>query len=96
MVMYGALARPHKCVQIYHGPPRLFGLFTCTKVRHLYIIQGRHLYSFNALCIIFFCLYCSATTISDKLVSLGYTVKNVSDFPVPSRDVTNQTLPGRE
>ncbi len=24
-----------------------------------------------------------------------YTVKKVSDFPVPSRDVTNQTLPGR-
>jgi hypothetical protein len=26
----------------------------------------------------------------------GYTVKNVNDFPVPSRDVTNKTLPGRE
>jgi hypothetical protein len=25
-----------------------------------------------------------------------YTVKKVSDFPVPSRDVTNQTFPGRE
>ncbi len=25
-----------------------------------------------------------------------YTVKKVSDFPVPTRDVTNQTLPGRE
>ncbi len=25
-----------------------------------------------------------------------YTVKKVNDFPVPSRDVTNQTLPGRE
>jgi hypothetical protein len=25
-----------------------------------------------------------------------YTVKKVSDFPVPSRDVTNQTLSGRE
>jgi hypothetical protein len=25
-----------------------------------------------------------------------YTVKKVSDFPIPSRDVTNQTLPGRE
>jgi hypothetical protein len=24
------------------------------------------------------------------------TVKNDHDFPVPSRDVTNQTLPGRE
>jgi hypothetical protein len=24
-----------------------------------------------------------------------YTVKNVVDFPVPSRDVTNQTLPGQ-
>jgi len=22
-----------------------------------------------------------------------YTVKKISDFPVPSRDVTNQTLP---
>ena len=25
-----------------------------------------------------------------------YTVKKVTDFPVPSRDVTNQTLPGWE
>ncbi len=25
-----------------------------------------------------------------------YTVKKVSHFPVPSRDVTYQTLPGRE
>jgi len=25
-----------------------------------------------------------------------YTVKKDSDFPIPSRDVTNQTLPGRE
>jgi hypothetical protein len=25
-----------------------------------------------------------------------YTVKKVGDFPVPRRDVTNQTLPGRE
>jgi hypothetical protein len=25
-----------------------------------------------------------------------YTVKKVNDFPVPSRDVTDQTLPGRE
>jgi hypothetical protein len=25
-----------------------------------------------------------------------YTVQKVNDFPVPSRDVTNQTLPGRE
>ncbi len=27
---------------------------------------------------------------------LFYTVKKVNDFPVPSRDVYNQTLPGRE
>ncbi len=27
---------------------------------------------------------------------LRYTVKKVNDFPVPSRDVTYQTLPGRE
>ncbi len=26
----------------------------------------------------------------------GYTVKKVTGFPVPSRDVTKQTLPGRE
>ncbi len=25
-----------------------------------------------------------------------YTVKKVSDFPVPSRDVSNLTLPGQE
>jgi hypothetical protein len=29
-------------------------------------------------------------------VSVKYTVKKVTYFPVPSRDVTNQTLPGRE
>jgi hypothetical protein len=29
-------------------------------------------------------------------MKVGYTVKKVSGFPVPSRDVTNQTLPGRE
>jgi hypothetical protein len=29
-------------------------------------------------------------------VILSYTVKKVSGFPVPSRDVTYQTLPGRE
>ncbi len=27
---------------------------------------------------------------------MKYTVKKVSDFPVPSRDVAKQTLPGRE
>jgi hypothetical protein len=27
---------------------------------------------------------------------ITYTVKKVIIFPVPSRDVTNQTLPGRE
>jgi hypothetical protein len=27
---------------------------------------------------------------------IAYTVKKVSDFPVPNRDVTNQTLPGGE
>ncbi len=28
--------------------------------------------------------------------SAAYIVKKINDFPVPSRDVTNQTLPGRE
>jgi hypothetical protein len=28
--------------------------------------------------------------------TIEYTVKKVNDFPVPSRDVTNQTLSGRE
>jgi hypothetical protein len=36
---------------------------------------------------------CGTLWISDLRT---YTVKKVSDFPVPSRDVTNQTLPGRE
>jgi hypothetical protein len=31
-----------------------------------------------------------------KSLMFCYTVKNVKDIPVPSRDVTNQTLPGRE
>jgi hypothetical protein len=49
---------------------------------------------------------CSIFTLNPSLeqnfeVSLAsdskpYTKKKVSDFPVPSRDVTNQTLPGRE
>jgi hypothetical protein len=30
-----------------------------------------------------------------EIVLLNYTVKKVSDFPVPSLDVTNQTIPGR-
>jgi hypothetical protein len=29
-------------------------------------------------------------------IFISYTVKNVTDFPVPSRNVTDQTLPGRE
>ncbi len=29
-------------------------------------------------------------------IKAEYTVKKVSELPVPSRDVTNQTLPGRE
>ena len=29
-------------------------------------------------------------------IYLAYTVKKVSGFPAPSRDVTDQTLPGRE
>jgi hypothetical protein len=29
------------------------------------------------------------------LLTASYTVKKGNDFPVPSRDVTNQTLPGR-
>jgi hypothetical protein len=33
---------------------------------------------------------------SKRRVSICYTVKKNSDFPVPSRDVTYQTLPGRE
>jgi hypothetical protein len=31
-----------------------------------------------------------------KLVEESDIVKKVSDFPVPSLDVINQTLPGRE
>ncbi len=30
------------------------------------------------------------------IISWSYTVKKVSDFSVPTRDVTNQTLPGEE
>jgi hypothetical protein len=35
-------------------------------------------------------------SISSRAKNLAITAKKVSDFPVPSRDVTNQTLPGRE
>ncbi len=31
-----------------------------------------------------------------KRIQIQYTVKKISDFPIPSRVVTNQTLPGRE
>jgi hypothetical protein len=27
---------------------------------------------------------------------LSYTVKKINDFPIPSRNATNQTLPGRD
>jgi hypothetical protein len=37
---------------------------------------------------------CLATGTVFFLLSL-YTIKKISDFTVPSRDVTNQTLPGR-
>ncbi len=51
--------------------------------------------------LIFYCV--EKSTVADfklifnnsRLCSL-YTVKKVSDFPVPGRDVTNQTLPGQE
>ncbi len=33
---------------------------------------------------------------TEVIASCEYTVKKASDFPVPSRDVTNQTLPGRD
>ncbi len=36
------------------------------------------------------------TTVVHTLLQLQYTVKKVSGFPVPSRDVTYQTLPGLE
>ena len=31
-----------------------------------------------------------------KRIQIQYTVKKISDFPIPSRVVTNQTLPGQE
>ncbi len=31
-----------------------------------------------------------------KRIQIEYTVKKVGDFPVASRVVTNQTLPGQE
>jgi hypothetical protein len=42
-------------------------------------------------------LYDSFNTLwKEPSFPLCYTVKKVTYFPVPSRDVTNQTLPGRE
>jgi hypothetical protein len=32
----------------------------------------------------------------ERVSPSSYTVKKISDFPVPSWDVTKQTLPGRE
>jgi hypothetical protein len=34
--------------------------------------------------------------VTGRLAEGGYTVKKVSHFPVPSRDVTNQALPEGE
>ncbi len=39
---------------------------------------------------------CKVKISSPDLFRSSYTVKKISRFPVPSRDVTNQTLPGRE
>jgi hypothetical protein len=39
-------------------------------------------------------LFLLTSTISP--IGILYTVKKANDFPVPSRDVTYQTLPGRE
>jgi hypothetical protein len=36
--------------------------------------------------------FCFGTPVAPE----SYTVKKVSGFPVPSQDVTNQTLPSRE
>jgi hypothetical protein len=47
---------------------------------------------------IFFTIVFVFYGMSNRTFSLlpPYTVKNVSDFSVPSRDVTNRTLPGLE
>ncbi len=51
------------------------------------------------------CLGCSSLAIKNTFfpqgtqylfVPVAHTVKKVENFPVPSRDVTNQTLPGRD
>jgi hypothetical protein len=40
---------------------------------------------------------CKGLFLTNKLQQNIITLlKKISDFPVPSRDVTNQTLPGRE
>ncbi len=36
------------------------------------------------------------SVISVRTMRIIYTVKKVSDSPVPGRDVTNQTHPGQE
>ncbi len=42
------------------------------------------------------CRTTSSTLFTVYFVRVQYTVKKVSRFPFPSRDVTNQTLQGRE
>ncbi len=32
----------------------------------------------------------------DEIIDTSYTVKTIGNFSFPSRDVTNQTLPGLE
>jgi hypothetical protein len=38
----------------------------------------------------------NADGVREEICRHYYTVKKVSDFPVPIRDVTNKTLPGGE
>ncbi len=59
----------------------------CTYVDTLYSLPSL---KYTVVARLLTCLHLSTLTV------FPYTVKKVSDFPVPSQDVTNQTLPCRE
>jgi hypothetical protein len=40
--------------------------------------------------------YINGIFLQCEALGKDYTVKKINDFPVPSRDVTDQTIPGRE
>jgi hypothetical protein len=89
---------PGKCV-----PPRLWcggtthslggegiGVNILEDARHCSVLYIRKCF------VLYSILTAGVESIGHRDYQPQYTVKKVNDFQVPKRDVTNQTLPGRE